>query len=735
MKITRILMCGGLSPAVCTVLLAAWTAASMRSAVAQVAGADVAGQPAAHGELEEITVTAEKREEKSQNVPISINAITAAGAQSLGVTSTSDLAVVAPGVNLTQVSQNPLLYIRGVGTQNTVTGEEGSNPVYVDGIYDPSLAAGTFALNNIDRIEVLKGPQGTLFGRNATGGAINIVTRDPSSTPQAQLSVNYGNYNAYGGSFYGTTGVAPGLAADVAYAGNGQGEGYGRNLFNGVGIGETYENAIRTKWLYTPDDTTKITFSADYDHRNSNLGIAIGVVPGAVGELNLQRYTGNWQNVNENQQPWGFVSQWGTSLRISHDFAEVRAVSMTSYRAVVADYNYDQDSTALPLVNAEFHSRTNDYTQEFQIQSLPGSAIQWVGGAFYLHSNANSDPLNLNGLAFEPAGGVNLRSGIITTNSIAGYGQATIPLGDQTDLTAGVRYTHDHKSLAASNEFPDLPYLPALDSTRDDSKSWQAVTWRGALSHRFSDELMVYGSVSKGYKAGNFSVINIENPVVNPETLYAYELGVKSDLFERRVRLNAALFDYDYKNIQLQDIVQGTQILLNAASAKIKGLDADLEVLPIDQLKIGAGISRLFTHNYTNFPNAPATVPNPATIGGNADFEINASGKQMVHSPNASGNVSAEYRVPTSRGDFAVSAVDVYTTSFAWEPDNRVRQGGYAVLNAALAWDLPDNRYRIRLMGKNLLDKQYAMFFSSSINDSYSPAPPRTYGVAFDATF
>jgi len=403
---------------------------------------------------------------------------------------------------------------------------------------------------------------------------------------------------------------------------------------------------------------------------------------------------------------------------------------MSSYRDVDADYDFDQDASSVPLVDAIFKSTTKVFTQEFQIQALADSKIQWVAGLFYLESAADSNPLVLSGGAFAEEGGSDTRYGSIDVTSIAAYAQATFPLSDATDLTAGVRYTRDEKDYSALQIFGT-----GASFSHEDSESWAEPTWRLALNHGFTDDFNGYISVSRGYKAGNFSIINPTNGKIDPEFITAYEVGFKSDWLDRRARLNAALFYYDYEDIQLQQIIEGQQFLLNAAEAEISGVDVEFVFLPLEGMTLSGGLSYLFEKEYTDFPNAPGTTVNPPSVGGNSPRTIDASGNDLIRAPELTASATVDYEIPSAVGAFSLNLSVLYNDGFYWEPDNRAEQPSYTLLNAQLGWRHPSENYGIRVWGKNLTDKVYGNYLSSSISDTIAYAPPRTFGVTLDVSF
>lgn len=701
--------------------------------------ADVQAPAAAQGDDEgvnEITVTAQRREENLQDVPITVSAITAATAQASGAGSTADLPALVSGVTLNRVTASPVVFIRGIGTQNSQSGEEGANPIYLDGFLNPALPGGVFAFNSIQRIEVLKGPQGTLFGRNSVGGLINVVTRDPSPETGFEASIGYGNYSTLDMNLYATTGLGNDVAADLSLLYHNQMDGYGVNQFNGRDVNRREEFAARVKVLAKPTPDTRVELAADYDRANSDLGFAIHINPGAFAGGSLQTYPGDYYDVNQNDHPVGHVTQWGVTARISHDFDFARIVSMTGYRDVYREFTYDVDLTVSPVFRAFFPASASAFTQEFQVLSPERSRIRWIVGAFYLDSSAHQDQI-ATGSALAAVGGMSVQDASIDTQSLAAYAQATVPIGERTEITAGLRYTHDTKSLDYVQTFPNRN--PTAGGARVEETSWDALTWRVAAAHHFNDDVMAYVSVSRGFKSGAYNPSNITNPVAAPEYLIAYEVGVRSEFFDRRLRLNASLFRYDYENIQLLQAVAQVgagSFLVNAASAKVQGLDLELETRPVRNLTIRAGATILFDHDYGSFPGAPGSSPRPAPPGGNATFFFDASGNRMIQSPTFTGYINVAYKIPIpSGGDVTLSGNYNYNSGYFGEVDNRLYQPSFGVTNAQIAWTLPNERFTVRLWARNIFDVEYSLYLKSSLVDGTAPAAPRTYGAALDVRF
>ncbi len=304
------------------------------------------------------------------------------------------------------------------------------------------------------------------------------------------------------------------------------------------------------------------------------------------------------------------------------------------------------------------------------------------------------------------------------TTSGSAFAQATGEIFADTRLTAGVRYTAETQKLT-SRIYADIG---TIVPESEKSATIHRATWRLALDHRFSRDLMAYASYNRGIKSGGFDPLSFSS--FQPETLDAYEVGVKSELFDRHLRLNLAAFWYDYSNIQVQVVTNGLANTLNAAGARIRGFDMDFEAVPVANLTFTGGLA--YTDGeYTRYPDAVSYPASPA-----APTMFDAAGRDTVRTPKWSGNFNADYRIPSDVGPFSLSGSMTYSSSFAWSADNRLRQPAYALFNAGLRWDTPDERFNIRLWIRNIADKQYyAQAVSSGYGDIVVQAAPRTFGV------
>jgi iron complex outermembrane receptor protein len=692
--------------------------------------AAVSASGVAMAQIEEVVVTAQRRSESMQDVPISVSAVTADTLKALGAIDVLDLGATAPGLYVGRQLASPLIYLRGIGTTSTQGGQESPTALYVDGVYYAELPGLNFAFNNIERIEVLKGPQGTLFGRNATGGLVQIITKDPSQDAGMEIGFTAANYDTFGGKLYATTGLGDNLAADIAFVGSDQGEGWGRNLTLGVDTGLTDDYGVRSTWLFTPSEDTSVRASFDWTKTETTVGLSRQAAPGARsfdGQGPPDDIYDDLGNIENNEE----IEAFGGALKISHSFDAADLVSITAYRETDTDLEFDQDNTPIPLVNAPIFYKTDQFSQELQLLSNDSERFDWILGLYYMDLDFDYE-LVLNGLAFGAVGGVDDRHSRQPVKSYAAYAQGTMAVGEASHITAGIRFTRDEREFRGTDTLGNGAVLP---STAPPEVTQEEPTWRLSFDHRFSDELLVFASYNRGFKSGLYNMVNLAQPAVESEIVDAYEVGFKSDLAEDRLRLNGAVFFYDYQDLQIQVINAGITVLANAAEAEVMGAELELQAAPTDNLRIFAGLAYLDTE-YTKFPNAQLSTPNPPPFGGNTVVTGPADGNELVRAPGFSGSLALDYRIPTSNGTWGINGSYVYTDSFFWEPDNRREQEGYGLVNAELGWESASEAVHIYVFGRNLSDEEYSQFVSDGgLGDSTAWAAPRTYGVGVDFSF
>lgn len=704
----------------------------------------VSEPPAASGGLEDIVVTAQRRNESLQRVPISISAITATALSKAGATGTLALATVTPGLQLPQNRNSVTPSIRGVGSQNVTPGDEGATAVYVDGILYAAAGANIFSLNNVDQVEVLRGPQGTLFGRNAVGGLLNVITRTPDQNSQIRGSIGYGNYQTATGQLYVAGGITEGVAADIAAYGVYQGKGWGRNLNLGNEVNFNREGSLRSKIAIDLGASSDFVLSGDYSYAKNDIGNTRQPLPGtrAVGG---RGFVGTIYDTSGDMPIFAKKEVYGTSAKLTHDFDWAKFSSTTAYRHYDLEYNLDQDGTPVIFVDGRTPEITKTFQQEFLLSGKAGN-LDWTTGLFYFYSSAGWVDFTQRSTV-TPTTNFILNSNM-KTNSYAGFAQGTYALTDSTRFTAGLRYTRDTRAIDATqyalagNPRPVGTLLNTTANLSRDAthRAFEKLTWRLALDQQITPSILAFASFSRGFKSGVFSTSSPFNPAVAPETLDAYEIGLKSDLFDRTLRLNISAYHYNYDNIQLQAInATGQSILLNAAKGTINGIDGDVTYaprLPLGDLQIHLTMAYLDA-TYDSFPSGQVLTPRPSPAGGNVLTSGDLSGNDIIFSPHFTSGLSGSYELPVF-GDhkLGLSATWYRNGSFYWDPQNRVKQPSYSLFNGQISFALPGNSVTFKVFGRNLFNKKYyAQVSPSPTGDLGVPGAPRTYGIAADFSF
>ena len=691
--------------------------AAIAIAYSGAAQAQDANDNASGNDIGEIIVTAQKRSENLQKVPIAITAVTGRDLSSAGVSDMLNLQQKAPGLYIGTGVATALVFVRGVGTQNPSIGDESSVATYIDGVYQASPAANLFNLNNLERIEVLKGPQGTLFGRNATGGLVNIITRTPKFQPHLEATISYGNHARLESAAYGTGPISEKVAVDLAVQYTNQADGFGTNIQTGNDINKAREYSIRSKMLIEASDAAKFTLAGYYSRTKSSLGIGRRLAPGAVG-IDGSTFTGGFFDVDTRLDAFNDVKRYGGSGRVDLDLGGVSLVSITAYQRDDADLVLTQDAVRPTIVDVNYVAGNRFFTQELQLLSDNDSRFSWIAGAFFMKGRAFYDPLGLSGGGV--GGALDIFSEVKMT-SISGFVQGNYAISDKTKLTAGVRYSSDKRSIDGR-----LVLNGAVIQTDDRSKRWSEPTWRLSLDHQFTPDLLVYASYNRGFKSGVFSTAQLGAPAADPEKLDAYEVGFKFTNDARTFRLNAATFLYKYKDIQLTKTQGGSLLILNAARATLKGADVDAEAVLTDNLTLTLGGAYVDTR-YDSFLNGPTYTPNPA--GGNTIGSADLAGNRLIRTPKFTGNIGLKANVPIGDNRLTAQANVYYSGSFFFEAENRLKQGSYATLGGEIAYEI-GQRWRVFAFGRNLTNTKYLVFGESGgLGDIVSAAPGRLFGA------
>jgi iron complex outermembrane receptor protein len=712
--------------------------------------------PTPAGQVEEVVVTAQKRSEKLQDVPIAITAVTANAIRASGVTSSVDLNKLVPSFTYTQVQGFSSPFVRGVGTTNITAGDEPSVATYIDGVYQGSTLTSALPYNNVDRIEVLKGPQGTLYGRNAAGGLINIITRTPDQTTILKGSFSYSSYETSEGDAYVSGPIAPTVAADLSVHVRSQDRGYTLNEFNGHRVGVDDFTAFRSRWRFNISSRTTLDLTGDFTTSFDTTSVGATIFPGTVPLLGTTYFTPGPNNTLvahpgglfstqpyhqfNPEDPYFRTTSYGGSAILRTDLGFANLTSITGYRHTQQEIRTDSTDTPVDGVLAvvsldpkvgvvapaslSYDSVEHDpyfFTQELQLASKPQGPLTWIVGGFYQDSKETYAPL---GVGFVVGQAFAVIQASQSTEAEAVFGQTTYRFDNGISITGGLRYGSERKTMNGSELIAGN-----LAATTHKSKTFDSVTYRAAIEDRLSDQLMIYASANRGFKSGLFVANVIDNSkAVDPEQLDAYEVGFKSNP-NRAIQLNGEFYYYDYSN--LQQVLynsQGLSTLQNVPKARLYGGELELQAIPAPRLTVRASIG-LEHSEYVDFPNAAAYANSPD--GGEEQVELNVKGRQMTRAPDFTGALSADYRVPLGElGDLDIAGNLYHTSSFPWSASNNFVQKAYTTLDLTGTWTAPDGRWHVSIWGRNLTS---ALYTTSVVENARSVelayAPPATAGV------
>ncbi|MAA87352.1 MAG: hypothetical protein CME39_06800 [Haliea sp.] len=697
--------------------------------------------------LEEVIVTAQHREESLQDVPI---AITAIGAEELRAADISDLNAISlrtPGFSMgTFTPAQPQLYIRGIGSNADGASEDQSVVVFLDGVYLGRTAGQAFDLFDLERIEVLRGPQGTLYGKNAAGGALNIISQKPAEQFEGAIEVSAGDLGYVGTRAKVSGPLSDTLAGKLSMSYK-ERDGYVKSIVSDLDNFNAYESkAVRGQLLSRPSDTLELLFTADFSEDDR-------VAPGrSVADAFLQERIVAGAGINPGfydnllqVEPNSDIETWGFSLQADWDLGEGTLTSITSYRetdAEVLDIAFSAGFAFQSLASLD-NSVVEDgkqFTQELRYATNLTDNLFLQTGAFFLNERVD----RVESLAIvcgilcglPPGVGVPLPTGSADqsneTDSYGVFAQAIWTLTERLDLTLGARYTYEEKS-ASNVGSPDgafavlVPYNVTMDN------DWSAFTPKVALNYNFSDDLSAYATVSTGFKSGGYqglapTAIAASTPF-DEETVTNYELGLKGTLLDNTLRLSAAGFFMDYEDLQVlvltvqESGLPGPQLTANAGKAEITGFELEAQWLLGSYFQLLGTYANLDTE-YTELEN------NLQTFEGNA----------LRNAPENAYSLSLIFDYPVASGSINARADYVYKDD-AYQDLGNLEEAAifdYDVLNLRLAYAPEGFRWEVAAWVKNALDEEY-LLHNSVLNPGLAqlplPAAPRTWGITATYNF
>ena len=748
-------------------------------AISLAMGASIANA----GTLEEVVVTAQKRAQSAQDVPIAITSMSGDDMKDLGFKSATDVQYQTPGLIVSYSSSNaiPNFSLRGVGLNDFTAIQSSPVAIHVDDIYYGNSTLLNFALFDVERVEVLKGPQGTLYGRNSTGGAVNFFSNKPTQEFEAGLDIGIANYDAFTLEGYVSGPITDDVSGRLSVTTVSQDGGpYDHSVYGELGEKDKYAIRGQLMWDVSDDLSVRAIMFGGEEEADAgqyhayptytNDGSFSICAPIAAGNLTFSDQcsfdvNGNTTMDDDDQftTSAGLVNRdeievFGGSIAINYDMGAYSFASITGYATADRQSQEDADGSSERNIDVGYETKFDQLTEELRLSYDNDSGWNSTLGLF-LSTDTLETPMTETDLGDLFGGFRQNHAYEMDTDSVAVFWHNEIQMTDELTAIAGIRYTDETRKFTggtitvdpgvgpnANGDFVASPgplpgnYSDAsvFDSAfYDDEIDFQEVSWRFGLNYDLNDTTMVYASVANGFKSGGFvGDITINEILAEPydeETLTAYEIGFKSELLDGTLRWNSSLFYYDYEDIILALTVAGgvADTLLvneNGADADILGFETDIWWAPTDKLDLKLGMTYLDTEQ-SAIDTAPFSVVE------------DLDGSRLPYAPEMSGNGLIRYADNLSDNLIASVQLDFTTRShhYGEAANTKIsRIDGYTLFNARIGIEPTDGNWSASLWMKNLTDEEYTQY----INDLQglgsvltTPGYPQTYGIDLSLRF
>ena len=698
--------------------------------------------------IAEIIVTAQKIQEPLSKVPVTISALTGAQLVERNYLSLEDFKGSVPGLQVNNYVGEARINIRGIGMNSLSFGVDSQVALNMNGVYVANAFGADQRFLDIDRIEVLRGPQGTLYGRNATGGAINVITRRPTEQFEGYAQLRFGNYNDINTQFVVSGPLAGDRILGRLAASTEDHDGYSRNLFDGKHYDDAQSRAVRGTLQFNFTDAVSLDLVGDYSRGDDGSAAThlFGQSPGFPMTGLLMGYDsvpldGNGEAIDPrllsiNTIPDYYQYSGGAAADLNWKINETySARSLTSFRKSHSTFTIDFDQTTAPFPSGvgtkDFEGDTGheQFSQEFQFAGK-FDRVNFVAGLYYFHDETDPAVVRL-GINVAPPSPtpfiVHLQLGGTTiTNAFAVFGQATAKITDKLNFTAGLRYSDERKSSTVRQIIPEF----ALDVPDSAATDFTDTSPKFTVDYQWTDTFMTYATAAKGFKSGGFD-ITASPPLVafKPETIWDYEIGAKLRTGWGTVDL--AAFHYDYTDLQLAQIVNGLPATSNAGSSDGNGVELAFAIEPISPLTITAALAYLDA-TFNDVTENDTLTGQPVSLEGN----------QLPGASKYSSNLTAEYRIPIGQGELSLYGEwnwrdRLYFTEFNSE---QVSQEAVSTLNAAARYTAGGGKWYAEVYGKNLSDELTwsqkwitGAGYGSPVIGNLDP--PRTYGLTVHYNF
>jgi len=735
---------------------------AMTTLAAGIAHSQAAPPDAAAGMLEEVLVTAQRRVTNLQATAAAITAVSEDDLQARSIGDVQDLGRLAPSMDVSIYQGEAQIYIRGIGYTGLIGGTDSSTAFHLNGVYLSRSAGAIPGFFDVERVEVLRGPQGTLYGRNATGGSVNVISKGPSSQFASEAELTVGNYNHYRvlgalGGPLGSERVAARLAVQVE-----QRDGYTdatRPDGSKDDIEDQRDIMARLSVRLEPADNFTIDLIGDYYEADDAASVWLYFGPGAATNPFLRQYIAaqggvvppvRSRDIGSDVDAFNRPKIWGGSGKLTWAVGDYTLSSLSAYR-VTRPRNFNDLDVTIANAITQFRSEDDEQlSEELQIVSPAGRDFEWLLGAYYI--DESNDVRNqylfpfiddMFGLPADPTCCKLRLDGQANTEASAIFGEANYDFTDKLNVVVGGRYSRERRSGRNDVEFVNF-LTPLFDNqTPFEPATFTAFTPKVGLNYQLSDAVFAYASASRGFKSGGFNIGSYQNTPFNPEKIWSYEAGVKTDLLERRLRLNLAAFYYDYTDLQVQDVEGNNTVVRNAASAVIQGLELETTALLGTAVQIDLAATYLnseFRDSCLADPKHPLPQPEPGCTG---PSQRNLEGLQLPRAPELKLSVGAQYTLdlPNTgqlilRGDYSHQSRIFFSAFEVTE----LSQEGYGWAKARLAYVAPGAGWQLAAFIDNITDEEVisnATYIADLVDSTITGnmAPPRTYGVQFKVQF
>jgi iron complex outermembrane recepter protein len=715
------------------------------------------GAPAEGTALEEVVVTALRRETKLIDTPVAVSVITADEIQRQRITEFYSVAEQVPNMTFTQVTrQEAFVSIRGTQVGNDTPGSDMGVAVFLDGVPRTGVHDYYPELFDLQGIEVLRGPQGTLFGRNTTGGAILIHTAPPSFQPFYKAQLTYGNYNL--GEFNGLLAgplVSDVLAGKLAFNLHRR-DGYVDNVTLNRKDGAEKAASVRGQLLWVPVDDVRALFGVDYlrDRSESRVGsLEATFQPSLFPTL---RFGPDF--TNEALPPRASNTIVGALVNVDWTTSIGTVTSISGFRSVESQITYSAIADPYNSVTGDQRVDDRQFSEELHLASKTGGRLTWLVGLFYLHLNRSDGtfyslfPVPGTAVSFAiPPGATSLQQQEVLTTSAAGFGEASYRLLEPLTLTLGARYSSERRS-GNTEIIPNPTNIPGypVEVSGPYAHSWSAFTPKGTLTFKPNHEFMTYATVAKGFQSGGFDAAastpeGLRTPF-SPETVWSYELGLKTQTLERRLSFNAALFLADYQDLQRTAFDSNPTVnayrTTNAGKARVKGIETEASYAPAKWLTLSVDYA------YTDAKYREYLLPqSDGTV-------VDYSGNVLPQTPRQQWHVAGEVTMPwpATRGELIAGADYTYRSAIQFTDANdtpssiidKTRYDG--IVNLRAQWRSLSGEWSIDLFAKNVTDKRALVSFPeftpyyANLQEYGNPqdhvylarySPVRSFGISF----